>query len=108
VDVIALAVPAEDRLLLGLGRSGGPTGPRCRAPDSSAPDVRAPGRIEARRSRCSPNRLLKRHLAMIHDVDFEAGLRLEVDGLLQCIASEDVVESMRAFAEKRHPVYRGR
>jgi enoyl-CoA hydratase/carnithine racemase len=55
-----------------------------------------------------PLRLLKRHLAMIHDVDFEAGLRLEVDGLLQCIASEDVVEGMRAFAEKRRPVYRGR
>ena len=55
-----------------------------------------------------PLRLLKRHLAAIHDVDFEAGLQLEVDGLLECIASEDVVEGMRAFAEKRRPVYRGR
>jgi hypothetical protein len=66
VDVIALAVPAEDRLLLGLGRSGGPAGPRCRAPDSSDPDVSAPGRIEARRSRRSPNRIKQlRHSARI-------------------------------------------
>jgi hypothetical protein len=66
VDVIALAVPAEDRLLLGLGRSGAPTDPRCRAPDSSAPDVSAPGRIEARRSRRSPNRIKRlRHSSRI-------------------------------------------
>ena len=66
MDVIAPAVPAEDRLLLGLGRSGGPTDPRCRAPDSSAPDVRAPGRIEARRSRRSPNRIKRlRHSSRI-------------------------------------------
>jgi hypothetical protein len=39
---------------------------------------------------------------------FEAGLRLEVDGLLECIASEDVVEGLRAFAERRRPFYRGR
>jgi hypothetical protein len=50
----------------------------------------------------------KRHLATIHDVDSEAGLRLEVDGLLECIASEDVVEGLRAFAERRRPFYRGR
>ena len=66
VDVIALAVPAEDRLLLGLGRSGGPTDRRCRAPDSSAPDVSAPGRSEARRSRRSPNRIKRlRHSSRI-------------------------------------------
>jgi hypothetical protein len=66
VDVIALAVPAENRLVLGLGRSGGPTGPRYRAPDSSAPDVSAPGRIEARRRRRSPNRIKRlRHSARI-------------------------------------------
>ena len=64
VDVIALAVPAEDRLL--LGRVGRPDRPRCRAPDSSAPDVRAPGRIEARRSRRSPNRIRQlRHSSRI-------------------------------------------
>jgi hypothetical protein len=66
VDGITLAVPAKDRLLLGLGRSGGPTGPRCRAPDSSAPHVSAPGRIEARRSRRSPNRIKRlRHSSPI-------------------------------------------
>jgi hypothetical protein len=52
--------------LLGLGRSGGPTGPRCRARNSSAPDVSAPGRIEARRSRRSPNRIRRsRHSSRI-------------------------------------------
>jgi enoyl-CoA hydratase/carnithine racemase len=55
-----------------------------------------------------PLRLLKQHLATIHDVDFEAALRLEVDGLLECMGSEDVAEGVRAFAEKRRPVYRGR
>jgi enoyl-CoA hydratase/carnithine racemase len=55
-----------------------------------------------------PLRLLKQHLAKIYDVDFEAALRLEVDGLLECLGSQDVAEGIRAFTEKRRPVYRGR
>ena len=56
VDVIAPAVPAEDRLLLGLGGRGAHR-PWLPSPDRSGPDVRAPGRIQARRSRRSPNRI---------------------------------------------------
>lgn len=53
-------------------------------------------------------RLVKQVMARTYDVDRDAVLQLEVDGMLECLASDDLREGLRAFAEKRAPVYRGR
>lgn len=53
-------------------------------------------------------RLVKQVMARTYDVDREAVMQLEVDGMLECLASDDLQEGLRAFAEKRAPVYRGR
>jgi len=43
-----------------------------------------------------------------YDLDLEAVLQLEVDGMMQCLRSEDLVEGFNAFLEKRSPVYKGK
>lgn len=53
-------------------------------------------------------RLVKRVMARTYDVDRTAVMQLEVDGMLECLASDDLQEGLRAFAEKRAPVYCGR
>lgn len=53
-------------------------------------------------------RLVKQVMARTYDVDRAAVMQLEVDGMLECLASDDLQEGLRAFAEKRAPVYRGR
>ncbi|MYE34192.1 MAG: enoyl-CoA hydratase/isomerase family protein [Gemmatimonadales bacterium] len=52
-------------------------------------------------------RLAKRLLDRAESVDAEEALRLEAEALFTCMASEDWREGLRAFAEKRDPVYRG-
>ena len=53
-------------------------------------------------------RLLKRLLHRTWDVDLETMLQYEVDGMLACMASEDMKEGLRAFVEKRAPRWTGR
>jgi enoyl-CoA hydratase/carnithine racemase len=55
-----------------------------------------------------PVRLLKRLLRRTWEVDLESMLQYEVDGLLACMASEDVVEGVRAFVERRPPEWKGK
>jgi enoyl-CoA hydratase/carnithine racemase len=43
-----------------------------------------------------------------YDLDLEAVLQLEVDGMMQCLRSEDLVEGFNAFLEKRPPIYKGK
>jgi len=43
-----------------------------------------------------------------YDLDLEAVMQLEVDGMMQCYRSEDLVEGFNAFLEKRLPVYKGK
>jgi enoyl-CoA hydratase/carnithine racemase len=53
-------------------------------------------------------RLVKQTMQRTYDLDLEALMQLEVDGMMQCFGSEDLVEGFNAFLEKRHPIYKGK
>ncbi len=53
-------------------------------------------------------RLIKQQLRRTWEVDLETTLQSEVDGVMACMASEDMAEGLQAFAEKRVPVWSGR
>jgi enoyl-CoA hydratase/carnithine racemase len=53
-------------------------------------------------------RLVKETMQKTYDLDLEAMMQLEVDGMMQCFRSEDLVEGFNAFLEKRPPVYKGK
>ncbi len=53
-------------------------------------------------------RLVKQTMQKTYDLDLEAMMQLEVDGMLQCSRSEDLIEGFNAFLEKRPPVYKGK
>lgn len=53
-------------------------------------------------------RLVKQVMQRTYDLDLEAVMQLEVDGMLQCYNSEDLLEGIRSFVEKRPPNYQGR
>ena len=50
----------------------------------------------------------KRAIARGLDLDLEAGLALELEEYETVLRSEDRLEGLRAFAEKRRPVWKGR
>ena len=53
-------------------------------------------------------RLIKEVLQQSYDLDLEAVMQLETEGTLECFASEDMREGVKAFVEKRAPIYKGR
>jgi len=53
-------------------------------------------------------RLAKQTMQKTYDLDLEAVMQLEVDGMMQCSRSEDLIEGFNAFLEKRPPIYKGR
>ncbi len=53
-------------------------------------------------------RLVKQVLQRTYDLDIEAIMLLEEDGMLACLASDDLRESTNAFSEKRLPNYQGK
>lgn len=53
-------------------------------------------------------RLVKQVLQQSYDLDLESVMRLETEGTLECLASEDLQEGVRAFMEKRAPIYKGK
>lgn len=53
-------------------------------------------------------RFAKKWLQESHRMDIDTMLLLEADAILQCMDTEDWHEGVRAFAEKRKPIYRGR
>ena len=53
-------------------------------------------------------RLVKETMQKTYDLDLEEVMRLEVDGMMQCNRSEDLIEGLNAFLEKRPPVYKGK
>lgn len=52
-------------------------------------------------------RLVKEVLGRSYELDLESVMELEVEGMMTCLASEDMKEGVRAFVEKRPPSYRG-
>ncbi len=52
-------------------------------------------------------RLVKETLHKSYDLDLEGVMQLEIDGMMQCYRSEDLIEGFNAFLEKRLPVYKG-
>jgi enoyl-CoA hydratase/carnithine racemase len=53
-------------------------------------------------------RLVKQTMQKTYDLDLEAVMQLEIDGMMQCYSSEDLVEGLNAFLEKRPPIYKGK
>ena len=53
-------------------------------------------------------RLVKRLLRRTWETDLESMLQYEVDGMMACMASEDIAEGVQAFVEKRKPNWQGR
>jgi 2-(1,2-epoxy-1,2-dihydrophenyl)acetyl-CoA isomerase len=53
-------------------------------------------------------RLVKQTMQRTYDLDLEAVMQLEIDGMMQCFRSEDLVEGFNAFLDKRTPVYKGK
>src|ERR1051326_3980752 len=53
-------------------------------------------------------RLVKQVMQRSYDLDLEGVLQLEIDGMLQCYNSDDMDEGIKAFLEKRPPIYQGR
>ena len=52
--------------------------------------------------------LTRRLLASSMDTDLQTHLRRELSSIQQCLASEDTAEAVRAFGEKRKPVFKGK
>jgi len=53
-------------------------------------------------------RLVKQVLNQSYDLDLESVMQLETEATLECFASEDMREGVKAFVEKRVPIYKGR
>ncbi len=53
-------------------------------------------------------RLVKQVMQRSLDLDLEAVMQLEVDGMMECLTSKDLQEGVQAFIEKRAPVYTGK
>ena len=53
-------------------------------------------------------RLVKQTMQKSYDLDLEGVMQLEVDGMMQCFRSEDLIEGFNAFLEKRPPIYKGK
>jgi enoyl-CoA hydratase len=51
--------------------------------------------------------LAKRHLQRGYGLELDAVLRQETDAILACMATADWQEGVRAFAERRRPVFQG-
>jgi enoyl-CoA hydratase/carnithine racemase len=53
-------------------------------------------------------RWVKQVLNRSYDLDIDTVMELETEGTLECLASEDLREGIRAFQERRPPQYKGK
>ena len=95
-----MRVPGAELYRLGIVEA-------CTAPGELMPQALEIARTIASKSPVS-TRLGKHTLNVIEDMTLRDGYRYEQDMTMQIGATEDSKEAMRAFAEKRKPVFRGR
>ena len=53
-------------------------------------------------------RLVKTGMGRTYNLDLEGMLQWEVDGMMECLCSQDLLEGVQAFLEKREPRYSGK
>jgi enoyl-CoA hydratase len=91
---------AEEAAGIGLVHEVVPAGQARSRADAVAEEIAARGPLAVREA--------KRLLDLSTDVDLDTGLAAELDASERIFASEDLIEGVSAFFDKREPAYRGR
>jgi enoyl-CoA hydratase/carnithine racemase len=93
-------VGADEALRIGLVSEVVPAGQARARADDIAAEIAERGPLAVREA--------KRLLDSALEVDLRAGLAAEIDASERLFASDDLLEGVAAFFEKREPEYRGR
>ena len=93
-------VDADEALRIGLVDRVVPAGDALAAADALADEIASRGPLAVREA--------KRLIDAAFDLDLEAGLAAELDASERIFTTDDMLEGVRAFFEKRQPDYRGR
>jgi enoyl-CoA hydratase/carnithine racemase len=93
-------IPAEEALAAGLVT-------RIHASDDLLPEALALAERIAANAPISL-RLVKQVMARSYDLGLSDVMRLESDGMIECLNSDDFQEGVQSFLEKRTPNYRGK
>jgi enoyl-CoA hydratase/carnithine racemase len=93
-------ISADEALRIGLVHQVVPAGDALAAADAVATEIAARGPLAVREA--------KRLVGLAMELDLDAGLAAERDASERVFASEDMLEGVRSFFDKRDPEYHGR